>query len=97
MAGQEAVGAATPGPWFFNTDPRSFTYGQVVEHRVDGSIICQPTSSGEANGHLIAAAPGLRDALRELLDAINLHPEIRETLAAECLGAEDALRPVEAL
>ena len=63
----------TPGPWF-TTRPTS--YGTIyVEARLRGSTLQEVASVGptetsdqqEANGRLIAAAPELLKALRELV------------------------------
>ena len=59
----------TPGPWAVNGDKIETTYG-TLRRRVaiidDGAGVESP----EANAHLIAAAPDLYAALKELYDVL---------------------------
>ncbi len=63
----------TPGPWRTEREGFSTVY---VEARIDGGLIqevaaCGPTEAGleqqEANASLIAAAPDLLEALKEMV------------------------------
>ena len=64
----------TPGPWFYKRSGFSTVY---IEARIGGGMLqevaaCGPTAQGseqqEANARLIAAAPELLEALRDMLD-----------------------------
>jgi len=71
--------AATPGPWY-----ATGKLTRYVEARIDGGLIqevaaCGPTKADggygpqqEANARLIAAAPDLLEALKDMVDLVEL-------------------------
>jgi len=65
----------TKGPWKQGT-ARGFARNTVY---ANGCIVCEVNTSApqegeiEANARLIAAAPALLEALKDMLDTVNLH------------------------
>jgi hypothetical protein len=92
-------GNHTPGPWIIGTDPR-YPAEPCVDAVVDGVVwhiaLCHmglgpDDSSAEANARLIACAPELYAALKEVLPA--LHGKHQE-LALAAIEKADGLRPL---
>jgi hypothetical protein len=84
----------TPGPW----DRRGLT---VFEHGKTGLAIAVATQherNAKANAALIAAAPGIYEALRTALNALIVHkPDWPDTIYVEAIEvAEAALAKVSA-
>ena len=99
----------TPGPWLFRTAPTSaglchivsaadwkgaFIYGDGIRKGVDDAL--PKAQELAANARLIAAAPDLLEALREIMPftataAIGCHGEkCREPWCHSCNGEEEA-------
>ena len=83
----------TPGPWEVEQDgPWTLVRGRDPELPSDdipGPLVCTPADNGytQANAHLIAAAPDLLAALKEIVAGISVgtdpdHPWIKEARAA---------------
>ena len=77
ISGESMDAKHTPGPWWTKREGFSTVY---VEARIEGGWIqevaaCGPTEAGqeqqEANARLIAAAPELLEALKEIADYWN--------------------------
>lgn len=85
----------TPGPWIIGTDPR-YPAEPCVDAVVDGVVwhiaLCHmglgpDDSSAEANARLIACAPELYAALKEVLPA--LRNEVERLSATHAEGSSD--------
>ena len=102
----QSAQAATPGPWYVGsgtyegrniysttsvTDGEGFTYQPVVATAEDDDVVCW-----EANARLIAAAPDLLEALKEIMPFIatvniGCHGEkCREPWHHSCNSEEEA-------
>jgi hypothetical protein len=62
-------------------------YRAIVD--ADGCTVCNPSPMGEANARLIAAAPDLLEALRDLLSRAEI--ELDQTATHDGLANCDAL------
>lgn len=64
------MSAHTPGPWFWadNVPDAPPHYRMIVD--ADGATVCDPSPMREADARLLAAAPALLEALRELSDYV---------------------------
>ena len=63
----------TPAPWYWSDNVPDFPKNHCIIVDADGFTIAEPSPMGEADARLIAAAPELLIALRDLLeDAIAL-------------------------
>ena len=63
----------TPAPWYWADNVPDFPKNHCIIVDADGFTIAEPSPMGEADARLIAAAPELLIALRDLLeDAIAL-------------------------
>ena len=64
----------TPGPWAIEAAPNGYTYIRA-EHRAEIALVGSENmladdSSAASNAMLIAAAPDLLEALRDLVEAV---------------------------
>lgn len=59
----------TPGPWAI-VETASAHIGERAILDADGYTVCNPSPMGAANARLIAAAPAMLDALRDLEYAV---------------------------
>lgn len=76
-----------PGPWHYETTPQGKITVYATRNGDDDKIIIGvsqfgPLEQREANARLIAAAPELYEALRELADHNGKHPAHHRALAA---------------
>ena len=63
----------TPAPWYWSDNVPDFPKNHCIIVDADGFTIAEPSRMSEADARLIAAAPELLIALRDLLeDAIAL-------------------------
>ena len=66
----------TPGPWYIDCQNESAAIGYRAIVDNEGYTVCSPSPMGQANARLIAAAPDLLAALKDLLGD---QPFIQET------------------
>ena len=63
----------TPGPWYWSDNVPDFPKTHCIIVDADGFTIAEPSPMSETDARLIAAAPDLLIALRDLLeDAVAL-------------------------
>jgi len=85
--------AHTPGPWHYQEHSDAYTHIVRDEH---GKYICgcsQDSGDAEANGRLIAVAPELLDALKEIVSYLDEDVEFFDRLTTLIEKAQRAATP----
>jgi len=86
LAAPHAHASHTPGPWYPNRAPELRHHGllNVVNDKVGPIAYCD----GDANARLIAAAPELLKALKDLVESIEAEEDFSFEHGMDCDGGE---------